>query len=64
MKRTTVKKLHLNANTIRQLTSPQLGAVNGGISYIHCETRPTLTDICEPSLQNTACEFCLTEANC
>lgn len=33
MKKTSLKKPHLNANTIqvRQLTSSQLGSVNGGL---------------------------------
>ena len=64
MKKTTRKKLHLNANTIRQLTASQLGSVNGGLSGHYCETTPTVTERCEPSLQNTACEACLTENGC
>ncbi len=58
MKKTALNKLHLNASTIRQLTGSQLGSVNGGISGHHCETTPTVTERCEPSLQNTACDAC------
>ncbi len=59
MKKTTLKKLHLSSSTVRQLTGSQLGSVNGGISGLRCETTPTVTERCEPSLQNTQCEACL-----
>ena len=57
MKKTS-KKLHLNANTIRQLTGSQLGSVNGGLTGHHCATTPTVTERCDASLQNTACDAC------
>ena len=60
MKKATSNKLNLNASTVRQLTSAQLGSVNGGLSGERCVD---VTDFCSPSLYNTACNSCVFTIN-
>jgi hypothetical protein len=63
MKKLTRRRLSLDTTMIRELSSPHLQRIVGGITTAPCNPQPTNTCPPPPTNQPTACDFgCHTHA--